>query len=301
MRSFFVSITSKLKYLFVGFAVLGLLRFYFDDPIFIHFWIIGALGFLLSFLPQIPALPIIFLQSLYMSIGVLYIYITKGFKVPSKENYVCKSEYILPFTGKWTIGNGGFNKKLSHSWGVLSQRYAYDFLIFSDEGKSLSGDNKSIQSYFCYGKDIISPADGEVVKIRKKRKDSYVDGKNIYCDTIDMRGNYIVIKHNDYEYSHIVHIMQNSIIVKVGDKVNQGQIIAKCGNSGNSSEPHIHFQLQSGKNFLTSATLPIIFSNIKTQPKANYELFDKRDCTDNLEIVENRTYVGRGLEVENIL
>ena len=63
--------------------------------------------------------------------------------------------------------------------------------------------------------------------------------------------------------------------------------------------PHIHFQLQSGKDFFTSATLPISFNNINAKNKANYELLDKRACSDNLEIIGNKSFIGRGLEVEN--
>ena len=241
----------------------------------------------------------VFFQSLYQLLGIHYINFSNKFKLPSKENYVCKSDYILPFNGKWTVVNGGFNKELSHSWGAGSQRYAYDFVIIDDNGKTSDGDKKNVINYYCYGKDIIAPSDGEIIKISKKYKDSYVDGKNVFCDAMDLRGNYVVIKHNDYEYSLIAHLMQNSIIVNIGDQVKQGQIIAKCGNSGNSSEPHVHFQLQSGKSFFTSAALPIIFTEIKVQPKANYKLIDKRCCEKNLEVKENKYYIGRGLEVEN--
>ena len=63
----------------------------------------------------------------------------------------------------------------------------------------------------------------------------------------------------------------NSICVHKGDKISRGQIIAKCGNSGNTSEPHIHFQLQYGKSFALSAGLPIQFTHIivdgKKMPK----------------------------------
>ena len=85
----------------------------------------------------------------------------------------------------------------------------------------------------------------------------------------------------------------------MGDTVKQGEVIAKCGNSGNTSMPHIHFQLQSGKNAFLSAGLPIAFSNIKAKDKVNYNLLDTRSCQDNLQIIGNKSYIGRGLEVEN--
>ena len=288
IRSALVSITSKLKWL----GLLGILGLILDNNILRIFSVFAILVF---FEVSIP----VSLQGIYQFLGIIYTYLTNKFKLPSKENYTPKNEYILPFSGKWTVANGGITKKLSHSWCIPSQRYGYDFIVLDSEGKSYKGDNKICENYFCYDKEIIAPADGEVVKLVKKYKDSYVDGKNAYCNANDMRGNYIIIKHNNNEYSLIAHIKQNSIIHNIGDKVKQGEIIAKCGNSGNSSEPHIHFQLQLGQNFFTAVGLPICFVNIKAEKKGNYENFDKRDCSENLQIVENKTYIGRGLEVEN--
>jgi len=240
------------------------------------------------------------IQGLYQIFGTFYIYISHKFNLPSKENFICKADYILPFLERWTVVNGGVGKELSHSWGIPTQRYAYDFFILDNEGKSNTGNKTILASYYCYGKSIIAPADGVVVNLNNKHNDSRVDGKKIYCDAWDIRGNFIVIKHNDKEYSSIAHIMQNSFMVNIGDKVRQGEIIAKCGNSGNTSEPHIHFQLQTGKSFFLSAGLPIAFSNINAKDKNNYGLADKRPCKNNLQKTEDKYYIGRGLEVENL-
>ena len=235
----------------------------------------------------------------WQMIGIITPYFRYKFNLPSKENYILKGNYILPFDGNWIVVNGGVTKKLSHSWFLPSQRYAYDFIIADEEGKSSSGSKRSLDSYYCYNKNIVAPADGKVVSLCNRYKDSFVDGKNAYCDSSHIAGNYIVIKHNDSEYSAIAHLMLGSITVKKGDIVKQGQIIAKCGNSGNSSEPHIHFQLQSGKSFFLSAGLPISFSNIKAQEKGNYSIIDKRPHEDNLQVEGNKSYIARGLEVEN--
>ena len=238
-------------------------------------------------------------QTVYQVLGMIVPYFRCKFRLPSKENYIAKENYILPFTGKWTVVNGGLTKKLSHSWSLLPQRYAYDFIIIDDEGKSFSGDKRSVNSYYCYGIDVVAPANGVVVGLYDRYKDTFVDGKNAYCDSSHIAGNNIIIKHNDSEYSGIAHLMPGSVNVKKGDIVKQGEVIAKCGNSGNSSEPHIHFQLQSGKSFFLSAGLPIAFSDIKSRKKENYSMFDKRPCDDNLQVEGNKSYIGRGLEVEN--
>ena len=222
-------------------------------------------------------------------------------KLPSADNYDCKVDYILPFEGKWTVRNGGASKELSHSWGIVAQRYAYDFTIVDDEGKSFSGDNTNLQSYYCYGKNIVAPADGMVIQVSDKHRDSRVTGKKVYCDTWDIRGNFVVIRHAKEEYSVCAHLIPGSITVRAGDLVKQGQVIGQCGNSGNTSEPHLHFQLQTGRSFLGSAGLPISFVNIWAQEKPNYAKIDPRKPQKELQEArgDGRVYIGRGLEVEN--
>ena len=285
-----IAVAGKLMWLFP----LGIFGLLINNRILLWFSYFALLIFL-----QMP-ISLLF-QSLYQIVGNAFVHVAWKFKPPSKESHALKGRYILPFAGKWTVVNGGASKELSHSWGIVSQRYAYDFLIVDDEGKTRSGDAGSVGSYYCYGKDIIAPADGVVVGLSKKYRDSFVDGKNAYCDALNIAGNFIVIKHGDGEYSFIAHIKKDSIVVKIGDTVRQGDVIAKCGNSGNSSEPHIHFQLQSRKSFFFSAGLPIAFSGINARDKAGYDLFDKRPRGGNLQAEGGKSYIGRGLEVENAI
>ena len=191
------------------------------------------------------------IPNFFMYLGLLYVNIKYRFKPPSKENYTCKVDYMLPFAGKWTIIEGGLEKKLSHTWEAISQRYAYDFIF--------QGDETNLHSYICYEKEVLAAADGVVVKVSDEHPDSPITGDSVFCDAWDIGGNHIVIKHADQEYSVSSHLAPNSISVKVGDRVRQGEVVAKCGNSGNSGEPHLHFQLQSGKSFFFSAGLPIEF------------------------------------------
>ncbi|HOV68898.1 MAG TPA: M23 family metallopeptidase [Clostridia bacterium] len=134
--------------------------------------------------------------------------------------------------------------------------------IFVD-GKTHSGGGRELRDYYCYGQDVLAPADGEVVSMADNHPESrtYGDGR-IECRAKDIRGNYITLKHNEKEFSTIAHLMPGSVIVALGQKVVRGQVIAKCGNSGNTSEPHIHFQLNNGKSFFASAGLPVKFKNV---------------------------------------
>jgi len=237
--------------------------------------------------------------------AMLWVRIKYGFKLPDKENYTCKNDYILPFTGKWCVYDGGVTKVLSMAWSEMSQRYAYFFIILDDDGSNFKSNNSRVEDYHCYGKDVLAVADGVIVKVSNKHPNSKTDGMTGYIGTWDVRGNHIVIRHNDSEYSYAGNLMPDSATVKLGDKVKQGDIIAKCGNSGYTSEPHLHFQLQSSKSSTMSAGLPIVFTNIKTKDSVGYKMWHKNEGVEhpttkgNLEVIGNKSYIGRGLDVEN--
>ncbi len=264
----FVRLCDKLMYL----GLLGLPMLISDALIFKLLWLFWAFG-LISLIYDWN----VFIQSLKQLIGIPYIYIAHQFKVPNPTDIVLVGEYSLPFKGEWTVINGGLEKETSHSWGMLSQRYAYDFLMLDSQGKSYEGDNKHLGSYYCYQQIILVPADGVVVEVKDKVDESRLLGNGQVDKGIkDIRGNYIVIQHGDKEYSVLAHLSPNTIKVKVGDRVKRGEEIAKCGNSGNSTEPHLHFQLQDGKSFFFSAGLPITFSSIKKVECGYYEKYDRR-------------------------
>ena len=227
----------------------------------------------------------------------VWIPIKYGFKQPSKDNYTVKNDYILPFSGKWCVFEGGVTKELSAGWSELMIRYAYFFAMLDESGK----DN------LCYGMDVLAVGDGVVVKVINRHSDSTNNKEEdmaAYIGTADIMGNHIIIQHGKNEYSCVGNLMKDSISIKVGDKVKQGAVIAKCGNSGYiADEPSLHFQLQSGKSFNSSASLPIAFANIKAEDSTAYDLaykLETRPSTKgNLEVVGNKTYIGRGLDVEN--
>ena len=77
-----------------------------------------------------------------------------------------------------------------------------------------------------------------------------------------MLGNYIIIKHKSKEFSVYAHLRENSLCLKKGDKVKRGEVIAKVGNTGHSTEPHLHFQLIDSINIFEANGLPIMFYNL---------------------------------------
>ncbi|MEE1218512.1 MAG: M23 family metallopeptidase [Ruminococcus sp.] len=241
----------------------------------------------------------VILQGLKQSFCIPLIYIKHKFKLPD-QSQLSKVEYRLPFDGEWTVVNGGIEKEYSHSWSVPTQRYAYDFMIMDENGKTYDGENiDDIKAYKCYGNDVLAPADGIVVEIGNNCEDSKIMlPDNIEATAKDIRGNYILIKHTEKEYGFIGHLQPQSICVKVGESVKAGQIIAKCGNTGNSSEPHIHFHVQDGVDFFTSAGIPIRFKNICVSNQSGYSIYDNRKIS-NIVLSEKKTQISRGYRVKN--
>ncbi|MEQ9424428.1 MAG: M23 family metallopeptidase [Cyclobacteriaceae bacterium] len=76
-------------------------------------------------------------------------------------------------------------------------------------------------------------------------------------------GNVVLMKTSNDEYLVFAHLMKNSIVVKESQKINQGDPLAQCGNSGNSTEPHLHFQMQNIPDMVSPTGAFIYFSNIK--------------------------------------
>lgn len=267
----FTGIIKKLYWL----GLIGIIGTFFELPglkLFYMFFLLAIVDFILSlflvFRAEIKkdgetAQSLKFLlQNLGMLFGIPCIYLRNGFRLPGVQSYRPKVLYSLPFCGCWTVANGGIDKETSHSWGICNQRYAYDFYI-QKEGKTFRGSGKEAADYLCYGEPVLAAADGVVAEVKNLFEDTPVSEKaEAACSASDVRGNYIVIRHARREYSTTAHIKKDSFCVKEGDRVRRGQQIACCGNSGNTSEPHIHFQVQQGKSFLLSASLPIWFTKI---------------------------------------
>jgi hypothetical protein len=153
---------------------------------------------------------------------------------------------LLPFWGEWIITqahHGEFTHK--QDWG-----HAWDFEIQNEEGLRFKNGGKKREDYYAYDKPVVAPADGWVEEILDGIDDNEIGDSNLEQNW----GNTIVIKHSESLYTKISHLKKNSFKVHKGDFVKKGEIVANCGNSGRSPEPHIHFQIQASP-FIGSKTL----------------------------------------------
>ena len=170
----------------------------------------------------------ILIQSLKQLWGMIVLEYKYHGNLPNIENYHTQVKYSLPFDGEWVVANGGVTEKTSHSWEIPTQRYAYDFIILDNTGSSFKGDETEAGSFYCYGRDILAPADGSVAEICTGNLDSGITkNRAVSCKARDIRGNYILICHSDQEYTLSAHLKPDSIQVSVGQSVKRGEKIAE--------------------------------------------------------------------------
>ncbi len=162
-------------------------------------------------------------------------------------------QLFLPFMGKWMVSQG-HDSTITHKgeWGK-----ALDFVILDNEMKTYRLPGNLPEHFHCYNKPITSPSDGIVEEIWDHVEDNEIGKSN----RAQNWGNSIVIKHAEGLYTKLSHLKKNSFRVTKGSFVKRGDILAVCGNSGRSPEPHLHFQVQS---------TPYIGSKTMVYPLAYY-------------------------------
>jgi murein DD-endopeptidase MepM/ murein hydrolase activator NlpD len=141
---------------------------------------------------------------------------------------------------------------------AIGQRFAIDFLQVDSSGHSYHGDPSKNENYYAYGTPLLAVADGIVVET-KDRIPQNVPGANSRAVPINMvtvGGNHVAIDIGYGRYALYAHVQPGSLRVRVGDHVKRGQVVALLGNSGNSTEPHVHFQIADGPTFLSSEGIP---------------------------------------------
>ncbi len=190
--------------------------------------------------------------------------------IPAPEKH--ETELFLPFKGRWLVAWGGDTKELNQHHDTPNQRFAFDFLGLDEKGSTRKGQAQINEDYFAFAREILTPADGIVTDVISGVRDNVPGSMNPYSAL----GNAVFIRHREQEVSLFAHLKLGSIKVKVGDKVKTGQVIGLCGNSGNSSEPHLHYHLQNtpiiqdGTGIKCYYQKVIVLENGKKQSKTNY-------------------------------
>ncbi len=157
---------------------------------------------------------------------------------------------FLPFSGEWSVWQG-INGKWTHKGAWM---YAVDFVITDENGDTYSENEKITDNYYCFRKPVLSPVRGRVIKIVNDIDDNPIGTIN----KDNNWGNLILIYDERGFYVLMCHLLKGSVKVQEGDWVERGKVLALCGNSGYSPQPHLHVHTQLANN-IGAPTVPFSF------------------------------------------
>jgi hypothetical protein len=180
-----------------------------------------------------------------------------------------------PVRGKnWSAANGPSNTS-PHRRAIIpvnglpkiGQRYAIDWLQLGDDNSSFTGPKDKNSSYLAWDQEIHAVGDGKIVEVKDGIPENVPNSDKLAVQmTYDtLPGNHIIEDLGGGHFAAYAHLRPGSLKVKTGDTVHTGDVIAHLGNTGNSSEPHLHFQVCDAPSFLNSEGLPFAIDQYTKQ------------------------------------
>jgi murein DD-endopeptidase len=180
-----------------------------------------------------------------------------------------------PLAGdNWLAGNGPSNTSIHrralipiNGRAVIAQRFAIDWAQLYPDGKSYQGDPGDNRNYRAYGAEIRAVADGIVTQVKDgiQQNAPGATSRAVPMTLETLAGNYVIVEIGRGEYALYAHMQPGSLRAQVGDKVREGQVLGLVGNSGNSSEPHLHFDICNANSALGCEGLPYAFASFEVE------------------------------------
>ncbi|WGW11290.1 M23 family metallopeptidase [Saxibacter everestensis] len=190
----------------------------------------------------------------------------------------------LPFDGQWLVQNTPARRVPSHGLDVLGQRYAIDFVAVDELGRTAPTrdwrtalSTEPPERFFGFGLPILAPVGGIVVQTHDGELDHrarrsqlalipYALGQvaRLRQGPNALAGNRLVIRDRvSGMFVALVHLRAGSLQVGIGDEVAKGQPLAECGNSGNSTQPHVHLQVMDSADIHLAQGVPVVFTRYR--------------------------------------
>lgn len=172
-----------------------------------------------------------------------------------------------PLTGPGWVDGGGCCGTSDHRTALnpvngrlwAAERFAIDYVQLASDGRLVRGDASTLESFPYFGADIHAAGDGPVVSVLDGLPEQ-VPGRNPTGVPLNQyAGNHVVQDLGDGNYALYAHIKTGTVAVKPGDRLTAGQVIGNVGNTGNTTAPHLHFQVMSSPDPLGSNGLPFVF------------------------------------------
>ncbi|MFD3688096.1 M23 family metallopeptidase [Nocardiopsis sp. NPDC058631] len=199
-------------------------------------------------------------------------------------------EVAPPLSGAWLAMNSPADRVPSHGTRAYGQEYAIDVLTDSEERPAFGWwpPVRHNRDFPTFGEPLLAVADAVVVHARDHRRDHL--SRNSYPALAYLLvegavrslggagpvvGNHVVLDLGGGVFALYAHVRRGSLKVREGDRVRTGQTLALCGNSGNSTEPHLHFQLMDRADPDLGQGIPFTWRGVGVP--ANGERFEVPD------------------------
>ncbi|MER2134704.1 MAG: M23 family metallopeptidase [Arthrobacter sp.] len=192
----------------------------------------------------------------------------------------------LPFTGRWRVQNSPANRVPSHGTHLLGTTYAIDFVAVDARGRSAPPSFRAVfgteapEGFAGFGVPVLAPVAGTVAAVHDGEPDhearrsplalaryALTQGERIRRGPPGIAGNFVVLatgSGSEAAFILLAHLRHGSTAVAVGDPVTPGMQLGECGNSGNSTEPHVHVQASDSMDWDRARGLPLAFRNPET-------------------------------------
>jgi Peptidase family M23 len=146
------------------------------------------------------------------------------------------------------------------------ERFAIDFVQLGADGKTFAGNPKDNRSYHAYGADVIAVADGTIVDAKSGMQDNVPGSVAGPISLATIGGDYVIEDMGNGAYAFYAHLKPGSLKAYMGEQVKRGQLLASLGNTGNSSEPHLHFHVITKPFPLSGRGVPYAFDHFSVVP-----------------------------------
>ncbi|MBX2827614.1 MAG: peptidoglycan DD-metalloendopeptidase family protein [Flavobacteriaceae bacterium] len=188
--------------------------------------------------------------------GLQFLPTTEENSIPKIDSNI--TPLSLPFKGKWYTLWGGDTKAQNYHVLSKTQRYGLDFIVLDKNDKSYQRSGTRNEDYYAFGKPIYAVCDAVVYRV----KTGVEDNRPGIMNPSQELGNHVVLKTPHDEYIVYGHLENETIRVTEGDAVKRGQYLGNCGNSGDATEPHLHFHIQDGPNDLDALGVKCYFESL---------------------------------------
>jgi murein DD-endopeptidase MepM/ murein hydrolase activator NlpD len=147
----------------------------------------------------------------------------------------------------------------------IAQRFAIDWVQVLPNGETFTGDEKDNKSYRAYGSNVLAVADAVVATVKDGIPQNIPgeDSRAVPITLETVGGNHIILDLGNGFFAFYAHLQPGSMRVKAGDRVRRGQVLALLGNSGNSTEPHLHFHVSNANSPLGSEGVPYVLDSFE--------------------------------------